>query len=322
MLDDQAFRPEICCLDETRKGAGLALACRPAGNIAHRSTAGSDQSPARISRAISRGTESSNPSPSSGRVRELSVPEEGYRSAACPPLSVFGEMSSRGGGAARTNQLGCLYPGASQSAIEELMQDLPRPEDLSPGIDPPRPISVTFIPARVFDNPILLQVNPEYFTWLLALPLRERERLLGGNWKIRPAAGLYFKREWCAVVDEAPADLDVVPLLGSRRHRKDRVQRPRLDGRHQARPRQGRRLLINGAAQLAVAVLHQRGGSGQCPSLTELQISTSCIGVFTGPQDVVFGAIFFRIGGPGWTAARMRGVKRDLRPMSRRWARC
>jgi predicted phage terminase large subunit-like protein len=42
------------------------------------------------------------------------------------------------------------------------------------------------------------------------LPLLERERLLSGNWKIRPAAGLYFKREWCAVVDEVPADLDVV----------------------------------------------------------------------------------------------------------------
>jgi predicted phage terminase large subunit-like protein len=40
--------------------------------------------------------------------------------------------------------------------------------------------------------------------------LRARERLLGSNWKIRPAAGLYFKREWCTVVDQAPADLDVV----------------------------------------------------------------------------------------------------------------
>jgi len=39
------------------------------------------------------------------------------------------------------------------------------------------------------------------------LPLLERERLLGGNWKIRPAAALYFKREWCTVVDEAPEDL-------------------------------------------------------------------------------------------------------------------
>jgi hypothetical protein len=57
--------------------------------------------------------------------------------------------------------------------------------------------SVTFIPATVFDNPVLLRVNPEYFTWLLSLPLLERERLLGGNWNFRPAAGLYLKRE-CA----------------------------------------------------------------------------------------------------------------------------
>ena len=45
---------------------------------------------------------------------------------------------------------------------------------------------------------------------LLSPPLLERERVLGGNWKIRPAAGLYFKREWCAVVDAVPADLDIV----------------------------------------------------------------------------------------------------------------
>ena len=62
----------------------------------------------------------------------------------------------------------------------------------------------------MFDNPALLQVNPEYLAWLLSLPLLERERLLGGNWKIRPAAGLYFRREWCAIVDEVPADLDIV----------------------------------------------------------------------------------------------------------------
>jgi hypothetical protein len=90
------------------------------------------------------------------------------------------------------------------------MRHLPRREDLPPGIDRPRPISVTFIPATVFDNPALLQINPEYYTWLLSLPTLERERLLCGNWKIRPTAGLYFKREWCAIVDEVPADLDVV----------------------------------------------------------------------------------------------------------------
>jgi hypothetical protein len=93
---------------------------------------------------------------------------------------------------------------------EELMQELLRGQDLPPGIDPPQPISVTFIPAKVFDNPALLRVNPEYLAWLLSLPTLERERLLGGNWKIRPAAGLYFKREWCDVVDAIPAELEIV----------------------------------------------------------------------------------------------------------------
>jgi predicted phage terminase large subunit-like protein len=92
---------------------------------------------------------------------------------------------------------------------KDLMQHLPRPEDLPPDVDLPRPISVTFIPATMFDNPAQLQVNPKYFAWLLSLPQLERERLLGGNWKIRPAARPYSKREWCTIVEEAPADLDV-----------------------------------------------------------------------------------------------------------------
>jgi len=91
---------------------------------------------------------------------------------------------------------------------EDLMEYLPLGKDQPPGFEVPRPLSVTFIPASVFDNPALLQVNPDYVSWLRSLPLLECERLLGGNWKIRPAAGLYFKRGWCAVVDEVPADLD------------------------------------------------------------------------------------------------------------------
>jgi len=75
---------------------------------------------------------------------------------------------------------------------EELMEDLLQGQELPPGVDPPLPMSVTFIPATVFDNPALLRVNPEYLAWLLSLPTLERARLLAGNWKIRPAAGLYF----------------------------------------------------------------------------------------------------------------------------------
>ena len=57
------------------------------------------------------------------------------------------------------------------------------------------PRSVTFIPSSVYDNRALLEADPQYLSNLKALPQVERERLLMGNWIIRPAAGLYFKRE-------------------------------------------------------------------------------------------------------------------------------
>ncbi len=57
------------------------------------------------------------------------------------------------------------------------------------------PKSVTFIPSTIYDNTELLKVNPDYLANLKALPIVEKERLLFGNWKIKPAAGLYFKRE-------------------------------------------------------------------------------------------------------------------------------
>lgn len=72
------------------------------------------------------------------------------------------------------------------------------------------PKSATFIAASLTDNRALMEADPGYMANLLALPRVERERLLGGNWKIRAAAGLLFKREWCKVVDQAPADLDEV----------------------------------------------------------------------------------------------------------------
>lgn len=56
------------------------------------------------------------------------------------------------------------------------------------------PKSVTFIMSSVYDNKELLKINPGYLANLKALPTVEKERLLHGNWKIRPAAGLYFKK--------------------------------------------------------------------------------------------------------------------------------
>lgn len=56
------------------------------------------------------------------------------------------------------------------------------------------PKSVTFISSSIYDNKELLKINPQYLSNLKALPTIDRERLLNGNWKIKPSAGLYFKR--------------------------------------------------------------------------------------------------------------------------------
>lgn len=67
------------------------------------------------------------------------------------------------------------------------------------------PNSLTFIPAKLEDNPALTAKDPAYRSKLRALPLVERQKLLGGNWDIRPAAGLYYKREMFEIVDALPA---------------------------------------------------------------------------------------------------------------------
>lgn len=64
--------------------------------------------------------------------------------------------------------------------------------------------SVSFIPANVYDNKILLKRNPEYLANLLALPLVDRERLLKGNWKVRAEAGKLFNRAWFSIVPAIP----------------------------------------------------------------------------------------------------------------------
>lgn len=87
---------------------------------------------------------------------------------------------------------------------EELMRHATADPDLPKGAPPPLPKSVTFIPARLQDNQILMSKDPGYLSNLMAQNAVDRARLLGGNWKIRPAAGLYFRREWCQAVEAIP----------------------------------------------------------------------------------------------------------------------
>ena len=69
------------------------------------------------------------------------------------------------------------------------------------------PLSVTFIPATIYDNAVLLRENPGYLANLQGLSLVDRERLLGdaergGNWKIKPEAGKLFNRKWFNIVND------------------------------------------------------------------------------------------------------------------------
>jgi predicted phage terminase large subunit-like protein len=75
-----------------------------------------------------------------------------------------------------------------------------------PGTDPDTDIkSFTFVASSVYDNRILLAKDPQYLGNLKALCRVDRERLLHGNWKIRPTSGMYFRREYFEVVDAAPS---------------------------------------------------------------------------------------------------------------------
>ncbi|MFN3987591.1 MAG: phage terminase large subunit [Rhodocyclaceae bacterium] len=78
------------------------------------------------------------------------------------------------------------------------------PEELRDQYPDLEPKSLTFIASSYRDNQIGLAKDPKYISNLDALPQVEREQLKNGNWKIRPAAGDYFKAEWFPVVERAP----------------------------------------------------------------------------------------------------------------------
>jgi predicted phage terminase large subunit-like protein len=67
------------------------------------------------------------------------------------------------------------------------------------------PKSLTFIPSLITDNKILMEKDPTYLSNLKSLSLVDRERLLSGNWLIRPTAGTLFKKEWFEIVDAVPS---------------------------------------------------------------------------------------------------------------------
>lgn len=72
---------------------------------------------------------------------------------------------------------------------------------------PAQPKSLTFIHARLSDNPTLTRLDPGYRANLLALPDVERQQLAEGNWNAKVRAGLFFKVGKIEIVDALPSNL-------------------------------------------------------------------------------------------------------------------
>lgn len=82
--------------------------------------------------------------------------------------------------------------------------------DRFPQIHHDDPTSVTFIPAKLSDNPALTEADPQYESRLNALQLVRRKQLRDGDWNARAAAGSFFKREYFPMVDVLPPMQKVV----------------------------------------------------------------------------------------------------------------
>lgn len=67
--------------------------------------------------------------------------------------------------------------------------------------------TVSFVPSKITDNPILLKKDPGYLANLKGMTKVEKARLLDGNWKIRPQAGDYFPRDAITIIDWLPTDV-------------------------------------------------------------------------------------------------------------------
>ena len=91
------------------------------------------------------------------------------------------------------------------------------------------PQSLTFIPARLEDNPALESKDPAYRSRIASLPRIDRLRLGGGNWKVRASAGMFFQRSWFTIVDDAPVGVTKIVRAWDKAATKPSPQNPDPD---------------------------------------------------------------------------------------------
>jgi predicted phage terminase large subunit-like protein len=95
---------------------------------------------------------------------------------------------------------------------EELIQKYGDPNLAKDHEDQPvQPMSLTFVPSKLKDNPLLMKATPQYRASLMALPDHLRKQKLDGNWNAKLEAGTFFKIGVMSrpnmIVGELPNDL-------------------------------------------------------------------------------------------------------------------
>lgn len=88
---------------------------------------------------------------------------------------------------------GDLYWG---DTAEELIEKYGNPNLPIDHYKQVKPLSVQCLLGTIWDNPWLIENQPEYLASLEALPEMEKQRLLYGNWEAREMTSTYFHRNW------------------------------------------------------------------------------------------------------------------------------
>lgn len=76
-----------------------------------------------------------------------------------------------------------------------------------------RPLSFQVILGTIYDNPWLIENQPEYLGSLEAMPDVERRRLLLGDWTAREQSSTHFLRSWCREEIQEPPKSEIVKTV-------------------------------------------------------------------------------------------------------------
>lgn len=84
------------------------------------------------------------------------------------------------------------------------------------GVNDPKqvkPLAVQAIFGTIYDNPWLIENQPDYLATLESLPILECRRLLHGDWEARQEGSTYFDRQWITEVLDYPDKKDIKEII-------------------------------------------------------------------------------------------------------------